>query len=578
MNTVVDKFFSNVERLGEKPCFRYKENGEWKALSWEEAGEKVLSCAGALQKLGVVSGDRVGIISYTRYEWTVADLAILSIGAVAVPIYHSVNASEVEYIVRDAGISVIFVEKPALLEKIKRLQIKQAILFEGEPENAVSFKQFLSSADLKTCRPEDLLTDNQTATIIYTSGTTGVPKGVVLTHRNIAAQSESLIPVFDLGVNDTMLSFLPLAHVLARSVQYFQLSKGFVSAYAESIDALQKNFRETSPTLVIVVPRIIEKIYERIQSEVERVPLIKRKIFGWAVKVGFRRSRMLRRGEKPSVILKLKYSLAHLLVFAKLHESLGGNLKFIVSGGAPLAPELAKFFHAVGLLVLEGYGLTETVAAILVNRPDDYRLGTVGKPLPGVDIRLSEDGEVEAKGEMIFGSYYKLEQDTRAAFTVDGWFKTGDIGEFTKDGFLRITGRIKDLIITAGGKNISPQKIEQMISESGYVSNVSVYGDKRKYLTALITLNFENVRRYADEKGVEYSSDAELSKKAEVIDLIASVVEEKNKLLASYETIKKFAILEHDFTINSGELTPSLKVKRAVVAKKFEHLLNSLYA
>jgi long-chain acyl-CoA synthetase len=413
--------------------------------------------------------------------------------------------------------------------------------------------------------------------IVYTSGTTGRPKGAVLLNGSFSAELRTIVEEFELRKDDVTVTFLPFAHILARVESMMPIYAGVTLGFAENVNTVADNIREIKPTLLVSVPRIYEKIYAKILSGVEASPPAKRNIFKWAIGIGREVARL--RSEKLPVplLLGLKYKIADKLVFSKIRERMGGNIRMTVSGGAPLSGELCQIFHACGIKILEGYGLTETTAAITVNRPDDFAFGTVGKPLNGVQIRIAEDGEIQVKGEVVFKEYYKNEEATREVFTPDGYFCTGDIGEFTPRGHLKITDRKKELIVTSGGKKIAPQKLENMLKTNRFISNGLVYGDKQKYLVALICLNEAEIKGWASAQSIGANSLDKLAGDTKVNELIEGVIKEMNEQLASFESIKKFKILPRDFTIEGGELTPSIKVKRKVCVEKYRDYISSMY-
>ncbi len=580
-------FLDTVERLRHRPCLRFKDKGRWKTWSWFEVRERVRDLAFALKGMGVSEGDRVAICSGTRPEWTIADLAILSLGAVTVPIYPSSTADQVAYILANSSTKVVFVEdedqRAKVLKKKRGLRALKKIVPISEPdpvdpEGAVLFE----AAWLRGLRA---IAPSQTATIVYTSGTTGAPKGVVLTHKNFLAEIRMLQKALPLDERHIALFFLPLAHIFARAMQFWQLSVGYVNAYGR-LETVVEDLRTIRPHFFGSVPRIFEKIHEKILSSGEGAGFLQglaRRALSW----------------RP---------LARLFVFRKIRALFGGRLRFTICGGAPLSRDVAEFFHVAGVLITEGYGLTETTAGIFINTEKDYRFGTVGKAVPGVSLRFARDGEILVKSPTVFQGYYRDPKATRVAFTRDGWFKTGDIGRLDRDGFLKITDRKKDLIITSAGKNIAPQNIEKLLMTIPYISHAAVQGEGRNYLTALVTLNPEAVEAYARRSGLRVngknqvvvnkrpalpalvnkaggSGDARrdppsyktLAKHPEIHRLLRKAIEEKNGRLASFETVKKFAILENDFTQATGELTPTLTLKRRVVSEKYKHLIDRLY-
>jgi long-chain acyl-CoA synthetase len=413
--------------------------------------------------------------------------------------------------------------------------------------------------------------------LIYTSGTTGLPKGVVLTHANILKNVEAVTTVFDIGPYDSCLSFLPLSHVFERVDGYYlMLLQGAVIAYAESIDTVPQDLVEVQPTIVISVPRLYEKMYARIMERVLEGSFIKKQLFFSALKIGSAYSKTILAGERPDRFLKFGIAVARRLVFSKLHQKLGGRLRFFISGGAPLVQNVSEFFHAAGLPIYEGYGLTETGAGISVNSEDNMRIGTVGKAFPGTEIRIAEDGEILLRGPGIFKEYWNLPEQSAEAF-VDGWFKTGDIGEVDSDGFLSITDRKKDLIVTAGGENVAPQFLENLCKSDKYLSNAMVYGDRKPYLIALLVPNFENLEKYAKFKGIDYLNECGLISHPRILDLIRRRLDRLQAELPPYNQIKRFTLISRDFLGVEGEVTPTLKIKRKVVSTRFEKLLEGMY-
>lgn len=573
MNNILSRFLNSVREGGDNCCFLSK-NGDWKKYSWEDVGQKVGSLAGGLLFLGVKEGSRVAILSQTRMEWTIIDLAVLACRAVTVPIYPTYPPERIRFILKDADVSLVFVEDAKGLEKLS-----EAVLGLPNPpviigiENEVKGTP-LSLADLNS--KADEIRDDDVATIIYTSGTTGDPKGVVLTHGNIAAEVEATSQIFRFKKDDIGLLCLPLSHVLGRLMQFHHLAGGYRLAFLEEYQKFADNCCEIKPHFVVGVPRMVEKMHEKMSSILACEPAWKRSLFSWAVGVGRTRSRCIENKTKISAILSLKYTLAALLVFRQLMAKLGGRLNLFICGGAPLADGLGEFFNAIGFLILEGYGLTETFAAATVNHLNDFRFGTVGKAVPGVELKIADDGEILIKGKTVFREYLNLPQETKCVKTEGGWFRTGDIGRISKDGFLQITDRKKEIIVSAGGHNIAPQVIENLLMEDPHIDTCMVYGDRKKYLTALITLNQEKIKSYAKKIGILGPHD-KLVTHPKIKEYIASLIEEKNKRLARHETIKKFTILPVDFSEAGGELTPTLKLKRKFIAEKYKDLLEAMY-
>jgi len=594
-DTLARMFWDRVERSGDRPAQQFKQGADWKTITWREVGDVVREVALGLIALGRDKGDVVALLSASRAEWVQADFAIFSAGCVTVPVYPTYPPDLIAYVVNDSGAKTIIVEDPAQLAKLlqardKMPALEQMIVIAGyeapQPpkmvmtweslrrlgrENVAAHKSTLADRVAST-RPTDL------ATIVYTSGTTGPPKGVMQTHGNhIAAvtASKQATPVQEGWVH---LLFLPLAHSFARLESFLGVTHGLTTAFAENLDKVGDNLKETRPHFICSVPRVFEKVYGKILAGVEAGSPAKKKIFGWAVSVGRDVSRHQQRGQPVPATLELKRKVAHKLVFSKLHAALGGRLQWAVSGGAPLSRDIAEFFHAAGILLLEGYGLTETCPALTFNRPDRFKFGSVGQTLPGVQLRIAEDGEILARGPNIATlGYYKQPEATREVFDPDGWFHTGDIGTVDQDGFLVITDRKKDLIVTAGGMNIAPQNIENLLKADPFISQVMVYGDRRPYPVALITINPEELSKFAREQGILTSEAAAIVKHPKVAERIGRTVEEKNTQLQSYAKIKRFTVLPTDFTLDGGELTPTLKVKRKVVSQKYKDAIEELY-
>jgi long-chain acyl-CoA synthetase len=594
-DTLARMFWDRVERSGDRPAQQFKQGADWKTITWREVGDVAREVALGLIALGREKGEMVALLSASRAEWVQADFAIFSAGCVTVPVYPTYPPDLIAYVVNDSGAKTIIVEDPAQLAKVlqgrdKMPGLEQIVVMAGydapQPpkmvmtweslrrlgrENVAAHKSTLADRVAST-RPTDL------ATIVYTSGTTGPPKGVMQTHGNhVAAVSASkqATPVQEGWVH---LLFLPLAHSFARLESFLGVTHGLTTAFAENLDKVGENLKETRPHFICSVPRVFEKVYGKILAGVEAGSPAKKKIFGWAVSVGRDVSRHQQRGQPVPATLELKRKLAHKLVFSKLHAALGGRLQWAVSGGAPLSRDIAEFFHAAGILLLEGYGLTETCPALTFNRPDRFKFGSVGQTLPGVQLKIAADGEILARGPNIATlGYYKQPEATREVFDLDGWFHTGDIGTVDQDGFLMITDRKKDLIVTAGGMNIAPQNIENLLKADPFISQVMVYGDRRPYPVALITINPEELSKFAREQGIMTSEPAAIVKHPKVAERIGRTVEEKNTQLQSYAKIKRFTVLPTDFTLDGGELTPTLKVKRKVVSQKYKDAIEELY-
>jgi long-chain acyl-CoA synthetase len=593
--TLAGMFWSRVEESGALPAQQFKREGSWITLSWREVGDVVREVALGLVALGREKGDAVALLSTSRAEWVQADFAIFSAGCATVPVYPSYPPELIAYVVNDSGARTLIVEDAAQLAKALEARdgmkdLEQIIVMTGyeapQPPRMVmtwdalrrlgrdrqeALRSTLAERVASTA-PEEI------ATIVYTSGTTGPPKGVVQTHGNhmaALASSKQTTPVQAQWVH---LLFLPLAHSFARLESFLGVHRGLTTAFAENLDRLAENLREVRPHFICSVPRVFEKVYGRILAGVEAGPPAKRRIFRWALGVGREVSRLQQQGKPLPVGLELKRRLAHKLVFSKLQAALGGRLVWAVSGGAPLARDIAEFFHAAGILILEGYGLTETCPVATFNRPDRYRFGSVGQALPGVELKIAPDGEILIRGgNVATRGYFKQPQATAEVFEPSGWFHSGDIGRLDDDGFLFITDRKKDLIITAGGINIAPQNIENMLKADPFISQVLVYGDRQAYPVALITVNPDELVKFSRDHGILATDPAVLAKHPAVRERVSRTVEEKNTRLQSYAQVKKFAILGGDFTQEGGELTPTLKVKRKVVAEKYRAAIEELY-
>ena len=596
--TAVELWKRRLAATPEALAFRYYDKDAWQGMTFREADSIAREIAAGLVARGLLPGDRVCLLSQTRLEWVLADIAILLAGGVTVPIYASNTAEQCEFIVRDAGAKVVMVEDATQRDKLvglrnKLFTVAHLIQMTGEApvgltpppgENAAPTSRFVQSlaelraagrqwgvahpgeldAHAETVAPESLFT------IIYTSGTTGVPKGVVLTHDNMVAGVCSAIRAMEISGNDLQYLFLPLAHVLGRELEWATIQIGCETAFSRGTLQIKEDLAMVRPTFMAGVPRIFEKFYAGVKSALEQGTGLKGKIAAWALRVGAAHSAAVRAG-KPGG--GFSYWLADRLVFSKMRARLGlDRARFLISGGAPLAAEIAEFFHGAGVLILEGYGLTETVAAAFLNVPGAFRFGTVGPALDIVECKFADDGEILMRGPSVFRQYYNDAASTAEAVEPDGWFHSGDIGQL-EDGFLRITDRKKDLIVTAGGKKIAPQALENALkARSALFSQVLVYGDKRPYCVALVTLSDDARKRFG---GAEFEA---LAASPEVKAALQVEIDALNKNLASFESIKKFAILPADLTEASGDLTPKLSVKRKVVIEKYRAVIEGLYS
>ena len=578
-----------VNRFGDQTAYRsISEDLEMDTTSWNDFYDEVRRAGKSLIALGVGKDDKANILSYSNYRWVLTDLGMASVGSCAVGIYHSLLAKDVAHIVRHSDAVLVFAEDESQLAKLMEIRaeipdVRKVILFSGAApadEWVVTYDEFLElGADVSDDALEARIADveaGDVATIVYTSGTTGVAKGAVLTHDNLTFTAQSCYHSFYSKEGDVTLLFLPLAHVFARTCVFTALYMGATTVFARRMDTIAEDFRIARPHWFPSVPRVYEKVHTKIISGAQAKGGLALKIFTWAVKVGSQVSD-LKLAKKPiPPVLGMKYGLATKLVFSKVQEALGGRVRWCISGAAPINPEIAKFFHGAGVLVLEGIGMTENTSFTNINRYDIYRFGWVGPTGPGIEQTTLDDGEVLYRGRNVMREYYKMPAETAETLTPDGWQHTGDLGEIDDEGFLKITGRKKDLIVTAGGKNVAPSAIEGLLATSKYISQVCVIGDRQKYLTALITIDADNVRAFAEEKGIATDNLDQLLMNREVNELIRSVVEEKNTELASFETIKDFRLLD-EFSIENGLLTPTLKVKRNVAMEQFADTIAEMY-
>ncbi len=597
-SSLPDMLRQSAKKYKDKVAISYKKNGQIVDITYEKFYELTLMVARGLKKLGVKKGDKVAILSETRPMWSLADFGIMNLGAWVIPIYHTNTPEQVAYILNHSQAKLVIVSDRSQYFKI--LQIKDEV---PSVEIVVAHDRFIPDKKLPVLtfyqltemsvpleekeRQEieksiDDIDIEDTFTVIYTSGTTGVPKGVELCHRNIISniyyinkKAENLV-----NENDVFLSFLPYSHILGRAdSHYLPIAHGSKIAYAESIEKIADNILDFKPTIIVTVPRLLEKIHSRIFDAVHEASEFKKNLFHKAVEIGKEYvETVYEKKEKPSASLSLKYKLFDNLVFSKLREKLGlTQLKAFVSGGAPLNQDINKFFWSIGLPVLEGYGLTETSPVLCVNTFDKLKFGSVGTLLEETELKIADDGELLFKGPQVMKGYYKDEEKTKEAFDEEGYFRTGDIGKQDEDGFIFITDRKKELIVTAGGKNIAPAPIENLLKNTKYISNAFVYGDKKPYLVAVLTMNLERILEYAKEHNLKYFDVADLAKNEKIIELFKREVEKVNKQLARYETIKKFVIVPQDFSIEGGELTPTLKLKRRVIYKKYADKIECLY-
>jgi long-chain acyl-CoA synthetase len=585
-------FFGATERFsGKRAAVRYKAAGEWRDLTHRDLERRVRHIALGLRELGTSPRDRVAILSHNRPEWAIADFACLAARCADVPVYPTLPAPQVAYILQDAGVRIVFVEDRTQFEKVAAERgalpaLEHVIVFDGSGEGAgvQSFEELLAlgaEADSRypNYRDEAIGVDRgELATLIYTSGTTGPPKGVMLSHYNFCSNVVGALRVLPIGPDDSCLSLLPLSHSFERMAgHYTMFHAGVTINYAEGVEQVPDNLLEVKPSVVLSVPRLFEKIYARVLENALAGGALKRRIFFWARRNAETWASAKLAGQAVPATLAVKKALADRLVFSKLAARTGGRVRYFVSGGAPLSPEIAKFFYAAGLPILEGYGLTETSPVICVNTLEDLKIGTVGRPIPGVDVRIADDGEVLVKGPNVMTGYYNRPDASRETIDADGWLHTGDIGELDADGFLKITDRKKDIIVTAGGKNIAPQPIENMVKTNKFILNAVMIGDKRKFPSMLVVPDIDALRGWAGERNLDIKDSESFLTVPDVVAKMEREVMGNLRDLAGFEMPKKILLVAKDFTIEEGELTPTLKVKRRVVEEKYEREINALY-
>ena len=589
--TLTQLLFEAIEKFNKSDAMLVRSGEAYTQISHRTLLERIRHTSDGLRAIGIAPGDRVVILSENRPEWAVADFACLTAGITDVPLYPSLPSEQLRYPIRDSGAVAIFVSTEAQAAKIAAIRaeipaLKTVIVFDSSAEKhadytleAIEKKGAAIDSPTRAAefRAEALrVQPNDLATIIYTSGTTGEPKGVMLSHDNIYSNVAATRNALTMRGDDVSLSFLPLSHILQRMGDYWFLTTGTCIAYVDSFDLVPLAMSQVRPTIAISVPRLYEKMYARVLENALAGGALKKRIFFWARGVADRWADEKLAGREPGGFLGFQYSIAQKLVFSKLKARTGGRLRYFVSGGAPLAPEINKFFYAAGLVILEGYGLTETSPVIGVNTPDNFRIGTIGKPIDGVEVKIAEDGEILTRGPHVMQGYYNKPDATRDTIDADGWFKTGDIGVI-EDGFVRITDRKKDIIVTAGGKNIAPQPIENSVKTNKYVSQAVMIGDKRKFPVMLVVPNWDNLEKWAKIKNILWTDRAQLLAMPTIQAKMNKEVESKFEGLAHFETPKKVALLENDFSVDSGELTPTLKVKRRVIDKNYKSVIDGLY-
>jgi long-chain acyl-CoA synthetase len=589
MNTVAQILRWRCQTSPQKTAYLVNEGSKWKPYTWAEVDKIIDKIAAGLLSLGLEHQDKIAILGATQFDWAMCDLAGIRAGGVTVGVYPTLTGEQSKYVIQKSESKFLFVDEELQFKKIEPFlselpHLQKVILWQGSVahplaislaelkkrgENALQAKPKLVEIAEASIKPEDW------AIFIFTSGTTGLPKAAVVSHHNIVTQVSQVQMVDD---TDRMLFFLPLAHVAERVVgHYTRVRYGVTAAFVTDLGKVIEALQEIKPTCFGSVPRIFEKIYNKVQGELQKASPTKRQIFAWALKVGKEYAEKQAQGKAIPLSLRLQHPLADTLVLKKIRNLFGGEAKFTISGAAPIALEILEFFRAAGLLILEGYGLTETSGLVTMNFPDSYRFGSVGKVLPTAEIKIAEDGEILVRGEVIFQGYFKDELKTKEVFTEDAWFCTGDLGKIDEAGFVYITGRKKDIIITSGGKNVTPSNIEQLIIGHPLIEQVLVHGDRRKYLTALLTLEPENVKTWAKQQSIDYQSVTDISKHPTLRAEIEAFITQINTHLAQYETVKDFAILPELLSIEGGELTPTLKIKRNVVEQKYRAILDEMY-
>lgn len=591
--TLPDVFRQAIRNHDLDDALNYKRDGEWKSISSGEMISRIESIALGLYSLGFRKGDKAAILAANSPEWTLADAGCQFAGIVDVPIYTTLAVNSIKYILNDSEAKIIFLENRAEYDRIAEIlaesgSIEKLIFFDAgdvDLPNALSLSQLEAAGERLEDQRLDLLAEltaavraDDLATLIYTSGTTGEPKGVILTHSNIISNVIDAGEKYDFSIHDISLSVLPLTHVFERSAMYLYIFNGMSVFYAESVDKVPENLRDVRPTIFVGVPRIFEKVYAKAKLKAAQTGGLKEKIFDWAIEVAKEFALQNEKHETVSFFLSLKHRVADALVYSKLREFFGGRLRACITGGAALPDDIFLIFTGAGITIMQGYGLTETSPVITSSNPSEVKLGTVGKPIRNMRVRIAEDGEIEALGPGVMLGYYNKPDATRDAFTDDGWFKTGDIGQIDDEGFLRITDRKKELFKTSGGKYIAPSPIEQMIRSSRFVSQVVLVGNERKFAAALLVPNFEMLESYVKLKGLDARTPAAMCAHPRIINLIERQIESATQSLARFEKVKKVALLENELSVEGGELTPTLKIKRRVVEEKYRDVIESLYS
>jgi long-chain acyl-CoA synthetase len=586
ISTVNDLFFRVAAAANPRAVLWQDEFNQWHPISSHEIYQRVRTLATEFLRMGVKKGDRIALISENRWEWMVTDFAVLAIGAADVPIYPTLTGEQIADLMRDAGCRIAVVSTRLQFDKLHvvraQTQLDRIVMMDSPvPEGAIAMTELLADADSASTERDPVfdtlacsIAPRDLATLIYTSGTTGEPKGVALTHGNIAA-NQNFTPVdFNFGSTDACISFLPLSHVTARALDYIMYNSGAQVVYCSQFDKLPQAMREIRPTIIVGVPRVFEKIRQEVERRTSESP-VKRRLLAWAICLGARFIDTVYDGRQPNSLL---WNLANKLVYSKVREAFGGRVRIFVSGGAPLGIDTARWFASVGIALWEGYGLTETSPVIALNTPLRHRMGSVGMPLGNVELKLAEDGELLIRGPSVFDGYWQNPAASAECFDSQGWLRTGDIAHFDGDGFLYITDRKKELLKTSGGKLVAPQPIENKVKNSLLVAHAALVGDRHKFISALIAPNFAALEEWANHHGIHFQSRAELVANPRVIALYAEIVHEVNGTLANFETLKRFRIVAEEWTQESGELTPSMKLKRRVITARYAAAIAELYA
>ena len=583
----INDLFRRVTAAGNPHSVLWQDGfGQWQPISSDQIYQRVRALAKVFLTWGAQKGDRIALIGENRWEWAVTDFATLAIGAADVPIYPTLTGEQTAALIHDAGCRIAVVSTRQQFDKLNSVrgqtQLERIVMMDAPvPEGAIAMSELLAGADalgserdpvfdalVRAADPSDL------ATLIYTSGTTGEPKGVMLTHGNIAANQNCAVLGFSYDPSDACISFLPLSHITARALDYVMYNHGAQVAYCSQFDKLPAAMKEVRPTVIVGVPRVYEKIRQAVEQRSSASP-VKKRILSWAIGVGSRHVDEVYSGRQPSSLL---WKLARKLVYAKVSEAFGGRVKVFISGGAPLGMDTARWFASAGIAIWEGYGLTETSPVISLNSPMKQRMGSVGPKMPNIELKLAEDGELLVRGPSVFAGYWQKPQTNAECFDAQGWFRTGDIAHLDADGFLYITERKKELLKTSGGKLVAPQPIENKLKNSVLVGQVALVGDKHKFISALISPNFAALEDWAGRQGIEASSHAELVADSRVIALYSGLVSEANVGLANFETLKRFRVVAEEWTQETGELTPSMKLKRRVITERYAEAIAALYA